>query len=114
MAELKEPITVNCICPGMSRSCLSKSCFGVYLTTAEGLVDTGLTGLFVGVSPPEYVTPHSTIVKAVEVFLDDDSKNGLVAECSGEKIYYRDQHEWADDKAKWVMSVSFDKAVQPE
>ena len=83
--------------------------FCVYLTLLVGLVDSGLTGTLMAVSPPEYVTPHSTIVKAVDAFLDDDSKNGLAAECSGENIYYRPQHEFADDKAAYVMGENLEK-----
>lgn len=56
------------------------------------------------VTPSEKLTPHTTIVKAVMSFVDDDSKNGLAAECSGENIYYHVQQEFGDDKAKWVMT----------
>lgn len=75
----------------------------------EGLVDTGLTPVLMAVSPPEYVTPHTTIVKAVTSFLDDDSKNGLAAECSGENVHYRVQQEFGDDKAEWIMTTSFER-----
>lgn len=74
-----------------------------------GLVDTGLTPVLMAVAPPEYVTPHSTIVKAVTSFLDDDSKNGLAAECSGENIHYRVQQEFGDDKAAWIMGSHFEE-----
>lgn len=50
------------------------------------------------------LTPHSTIVRAVDGFLTDSSKNGLVAECSIENIHYRVQPDWSDEKAKEVMT----------
>jgi 15-hydroxyprostaglandin dehydrogenase (NAD) len=81
---LEEPITVNCICPG--------------------LVDTGLTGILMAVSPPEYVTPKTTIVKAVTGFIDDASLNGQAAECSIDKIHYRKQPEWGDEGAEFIMT----------
>ena len=81
---LNEPVTVNCICPG--------------------LVDTGLTGVLMAVSPPEWVTPKSTIVKAVTGFVDDDSLTGQVAECSVENIHYRKQPEWGDEGSEYIMT----------
>lgn len=41
---------------------------------------------------PHYITPASTIVKAFNMFLDDDSLSGKVAECVIDRIYLRDQH----------------------
>jgi hypothetical protein len=41
---------------------------------------------------PHYLTPVSTIVKAYNMFLDDDSLSGKVAECVIENIYFRDCH----------------------
>ena len=81
---LEEPITINCICPG--------------------LVDTGLTGVLMDVSPPEHVTPKSTIVRAVTGFVDDASLTGQVAECSVENIHYRKQPEWGDQDAEYIMT----------
>lgn len=85
-----EPITVNCICPG--------------------LVDTGLTNTtLMPVAAPEIVTPHETIVRAVMSFIDDESKNGLAAECSTDKIHYRTQQEFGDEMAERLMTASFEK-----
>ncbi|KAJ9606531.1 hypothetical protein H2200_008539 [Cladophialophora chaetospira] len=81
---LEEPITVNCICPG--------------------LVDTGLTPTLMAVAPPEYVTPRSTIARAVLGFAENDTLSGQVAECSVEKIHYRKQPDWGDDAAEWIMT----------
>ena len=41
---------------------------------------------------PHYITPASTIVKAFNMFLDDDALSGKVAECVIDRIYLRDQH----------------------
>ena len=41
---------------------------------------------------PHYITPASTIVKAFNMFIDDDSLSGKVAECVIDRIYLRDQH----------------------
>lgn len=88
---LEEPITVNCICPG--------------------LVDTGLTGILMAVSPPEYVTPKTTIVRAVTGFLDDASLTGQVAECSIENVLYRKQPEWGDDGAEYIMTNKLEAEI---
>jgi hypothetical protein len=70
-----------------------------------GLVDTGLTHTqLMPFAREGFETPHSTIVRAVESFIDDDSKNGLAAECSTTNIYYRTQREWSDDAARQVMT----------
>ncbi|KAJ9651279.1 hypothetical protein H2198_009433 [Neophaeococcomyces mojaviensis] len=107
LAQSGESITVNCICPG-DPMWLSGNLLLIN-ALREGLVDTGLTPVLMAVSPPEYVTPHTTIVKAVTSFLDDDSKNGLAAECSGENVHYRVQQEFGDDKAEWIMTTSFER-----
>ena len=88
LSELKEKITFNCICPG--------------------LLDTGLTQPLMPFAPKEYITPHSTIIRAVDSFLEDVTKHGLAAECSGTNIYYRTQQDWADTAAEWVMTVRWE------
>lgn len=92
LQALEVPVTVNCICPG--------------------LVDTGLTGPLITVAPPEYVTPRSTIVRAVMGFVEDDTVTGQVAECSVEKIYHRQQPAWGDDAAEWVMTTKWEALMK--
>ena len=41
---------------------------------------------------PQHITPASTIVKAFNMFLDDDSLSGKVAECVLENVHFRDPH----------------------
>jgi 15-hydroxyprostaglandin dehydrogenase (NAD) len=82
-----ENITVNAICPSFVPSglappeMLKRTCFRVL-------------GLIVVMEEkfPHYITPASTITKAFNMFLDDDSLSGKVAECVIDRIYLRDQH----------------------
>ncbi|KAF2735582.1 NAD(P)-binding protein [Polyplosphaeria fusca] len=88
-----EGVTVNCICPG--------------------LVDTSLTaGTLVEVADERHVTPMSTIVRAVEGFLEDGEKNGLVAECSVGNIHYREQMEYGDEEARWLMTADWEEMLR--
>ena len=82
-------------------------CYVLALTLSThlppGLVPTGLTAPLIAICPAEYITPTSTVVRAVQQFLDDDTLTGQVAECSGEAIHHRSQPEWGDDMAEYVM-----------
>jgi 15-hydroxyprostaglandin dehydrogenase (NAD) len=79
------PVTVNCVCPG--------------------LVPTPLVGTMPQVCPPDFITPISTVVKAIEGFLSDSSVTGQAAECSGENIYYRPMHEYSDKGMHYAAST---------
>ena len=79
-----EKITANCICPG--------------------LVSTGLTQQLIDATEDKYVTPVSTIVRAVMGFVADASLNGQAAECSRDKIYYRKQPDFSDEEAEYIMT----------
>ena len=61
---------------------------------------------------PKYVTPASTVIKAFEGFLENESMTGQAAECSGEHVYYRTQPEWSDEEAKAIMTQSDRAKVQ--
>ena len=87
LTQLKEPITVNCICPG--------------------LVPTNIMPEAISnATPQEHVTPLTTIVKAVEGFiLDDEGKyQGQIAECSGQSIEMRPQNEYKDAATRYIYS----------
>lgn len=74
-----------------------------------GLVDTDLTHTTILPNVPQkLITPHATVVKAVIGFLEDDSKTGLVAECSINNIYYRKQLEWGDEMSEALMARPFE------
>jgi hypothetical protein len=82
-----EPITVNCICPG--------------------LVPTGLLGTpFTDAMQADMLTPTSTIVKAINNFLSDPSLTGQAAECSGADVIYRPHYEAENEAAKYMLSLS--------
>lgn len=65
--ENKEPITVNAIVPG---------------TVATGILPKSL----IDTIPPQFVTPASLIVQAVENIINDSALTGKVLECSGNDI----------------------------
>lgn len=84
MRSKQEPITVNCLCPG--------------------LVPTGLAVKeLLDVFPKERLTPLSTIIKAVEGFIDGEG-SGQVAECSGLNVHYRDPPSYSDEDAVFLVS----------
>jgi 15-hydroxyprostaglandin dehydrogenase (NAD) len=87
-----ENITVNCLCPGLVPTALPP----------QALIDA---------FPKERLTPISTIIKAVEQFLADDSITGQAAECSGEHIHYRAGNTWLDDNAKYLVGGEYTKEI---
>ena len=87
LALKQEPITVNCLCPGLVPTPLAKA----------------LSDQF----PTDKLTPISTIVKAVEAFINDDSLNGQVVECSGQNLYHIPIKTFADEEAEYLMAGKF-------
>jgi 15-hydroxyprostaglandin dehydrogenase (NAD) len=80
-----EPITVNCLCPGV--------------------VPTGLMPqTIVDSMPREMVTWASTMVKAINEFLADDTITGQAAECSGEDVIYREPYKPENEAARYMLS----------
>lgn len=57
--------------------------------------------------PEDKVTPTATIVKAVEMVLNEDDLTGIALECSTTKIHRRTQPEWGDPEAEWLMGSGF-------
>jgi len=93
--QTKEGITVNCICPG--------------------LVPTNIMpGAIAQATPKEHITPLATIVRAVEAFINDDSLQGKVAECSAESITYRPPNEYRDEATKYIYSGAAFHAADKE
>lgn len=78
-------ITVNCVCPGLVRTNIMP----------EAISDA---------TPKEHLTQVSTVVSAIEKFLNDDSLNGQAAECSGSNIYIVPPKDWADETTKYIYS----------
>ena len=87
-----ESITVNCLCPGLVPTALP----------AQALIDA---------FPKDRITPISTIVRAVEQFIADDSITGQAAECSGDEIHYRPAYSFSDDNADYLVSGKFAKEI---
>ncbi|OAA60251.1 NAD(P)-binding domain protein [Niveomyces insectorum RCEF 264] len=65
--------------------------------------------------PDDYFTPVSSIVEAVLIFVDGkDPKRkpdlavmrGQAIECSGKDLFYRDQHPFADESMRIIMSAT--------
>ena len=84
---LKENITVNAICPA-------------FIPT--NLCPPEILKLW----PKEHITPLSTVNKAIDAFLADDSLTGQAVELSQENIYFRKQVEYPNESQKWVGEKS--------
>lgn len=83
----EENIRVNCVCPAF--------------------VPTNLPpAALLNAMPSEHLTPLSTIVRAFDNFARDATLSGKVAECSLEKIYYREQVDYCDESSRWVGEES--------
>lgn len=48
----------------------------------------------------------STVLKAVDTFLDDGEMTGQTVELSLEELYFRTQPEWASASQKWLGEES--------
>ena len=48
----------------------------------------------------------STVLKAIDVFLDDENMTGQVVELSLDRLYFREQPDWANDSQRWLMTDS--------
>lgn len=87
---------MNCVCPGL---------------VPTKIMPDAITQA----TPKEHVTPLTTVVQAVEGFINDDSLQGQAAECSAQSITYRPQLEYADEATKFIYSgvavVNADKAA---
>jgi len=97
LKEKQEPITVNCLCPGL---------------VPTNIVPKALIDAY----PEEKLTPISTIIKAVEGFINDDSITGQAAECSGKNVYYVPVKEYPDPEAEYLVGGKFatEIAIDPQ
>lgn len=81
---LKEfSITLNCICPAFVKT---------------NLCPPHMLSMF----PTEHVTPMSTVIKALDTFLDDDIMTGQTVELSLDQLYFRKQPKWANKSQQWL------------
>lgn len=44
----------------------------------------------------------STVNKAIDAFLADDSLTGQAVELSQENIYFREQHDYPNESQRWI------------
>lgn len=80
---IKENITVNAICPAF--------------------IPTNLCPPEVAARwPKEHITPMSTVTKAIDAFLADDTLTGQVVELSLGNLHFRPQHEYANESQRWM------------
>jgi 15-hydroxyprostaglandin dehydrogenase (NAD) len=84
---VKEGITVNAICPAF---------IPTNLCPPEVLKRW----------PKEHITPLSTVNKAMDAFLADDTLTGQAVELSQENIYFRSQPDWPNESQKWIGEES--------
>jgi|TARA_R110002003_G_scaffold198_7_gene15465 NAD(P)-dependent dehydrogenase (short-subunit alcohol dehydrogenase family) len=84
---VKEGITVNAICPAF---------IPTNLCPPEVMKRW----------PKEHITPLSTVNKAIDAFLGDDTLTGQAVELSQENIYFRQQVDWANESQKWMGTES--------
>ncbi|KIW74787.1 hypothetical protein Z517_11557 [Fonsecaea pedrosoi CBS 271.37] len=95
LKEMNEPISVNCICPG--------------------LVPTPLVSQkVVEVVPKELLTPYTTITRAVQGFISDPSITGQAAECSGEDVIYRPVLPYGNYASDYIVEARFAGRVNLE
>lgn len=62
---------------------------------------TPLVAPLIAVTPDEYETPMSTMLKACAELLDGD-KTGQILEISGSNLYYQQPQAYPDEVARWL------------
>lgn len=83
-------IAINCLCPGV--------------------FDSGLTGPLVSVLKKDQLTSHASLLGAYDRFLDGE-ETGCAAEISGDNIYLRKHHDYADELQEYVC-LNFPQLVR--
>ena len=84
---VKEGITVNAICPAF---------IPTNLCPPEVLKRW----------PKEHITPLSTVNKAIDAFLADDTLTGQAVELSQDNIYFREQVDYPNESQRWIGTKS--------
>ncbi|KAF2737915.1 15-hydroxyprostaglandin dehydrogenase [Polyplosphaeria fusca] len=80
---VKEGITVNCICPGF---------------VPTNLCPPGILEVW----PKEHITPLTTVTKAIDAFLGDDTMTGQAVELSQGNLYPRPMHDYPNASQRWI------------
>ena len=92
LQALGDPIRVNCVCPGFMQTPLTPSNMHQAL-------------------PKNIITPISSVVGAIQGFLEDSSLTGKIAECSGLNIHYREPPEYLDDATEYIVEEKYANVV---
>jgi 15-hydroxyprostaglandin dehydrogenase (NAD) len=95
LQEMKDPITVNCICPGLVPTPL----------VSQKIVD---------VVPKYVITPYTTIVRAIQAFISDPTITGQVAECSSSDIIYRPVLTYGNEASEYMVEAKYQNLVTLE
>lgn len=66
-----------------------------------GFVPTAITSPLMPITPTEYMTPLTTIVKAVTQIIDGE-QTGQTVGCLGTELFYQKQQGFPNEVAKWV------------
>jgi 15-hydroxyprostaglandin dehydrogenase (NAD) len=53
--------------------------------------------------PKDQITDMSTALRAYDMFLDDHTLTGQVAELSIDKVIFRKQVEYANENQRWML-----------
>lgn len=80
-------ITVNCICPA-------------FITT--NLCPPHALALF----PKEHITPMSTCLKAIDIFLGDDTMTGQAVELTLDELHFREKPDYPNESQRWLGEES--------
>lgn len=83
----KENITVNCICPAF---------------VPTNLCPPHMLALF----PKEHITPMTTVIKALDTFLDNGSMTGQCVELSLDQLYFRKMIDYPNASQRWLGQES--------
>lgn len=92
LQEKGESITINCVCPGI-------------------VPTPSAPRILVQAVPEEYITPESTVVRAIEGFVHDSNITGQAAECSGEEIHYRPILSPSNKAAEYVVEAKYKEKI---
>ncbi|KAJ5936005.1 hypothetical protein N7454_005303 [Penicillium verhagenii] len=56
--------------------------------------------------PKEHITPMSTVIKAYDTFLKDDTLNGQTVELSLDQLYFRAKPDYPNESQRWLGEES--------
>lgn len=56
--------------------------------------------------PKEHITPMSTVIKAYDTFLEDDTLYGQTVELSLDKLYFRTKPDYPNESQRWLGEES--------